>query len=301
MKNFFKSLSVAVLIAMTAAASLTSCGDSEVLTKGDAKSAIKKDPAFRDSSYTTTFNTGYYEVSEDGILSLKQLEKAGVITLKLTNVIEKKREYSYSYWSGRTSYTVDVEHTFAQVDFTEAGWKYVVWKRPTLREDVEKDLKLDEKATEEVLPDFMNVDVVSESVVEEPVAEATVVEEAAVADTTVADSVAVEEVAQEVIEEVTAPAVEVDPYEAAISGINIRSWDVMLGKIKVIKAKEIFCPAEDAEKGTGSCSFIVEFYDKTPFGWINEAPADGSCIQLKASLTRYNDMGWVVTSTSRME
>lgn len=295
MKILFKSLCMAILLAMVASVSLTSCGDSEVLTKGDAKSAIKKDPAFRDSSYTATFNTGYYEVNENDITTLKQLEKAGVITVKLTNVIEKKRQYSYSYWSGRTSYTVDVEHTFAQVDFTEAGWKYVVWNRPRLREDVEKDLKLNEKDTEEMLPDFMNVEVT------DAVAE---VEEPVVADTTMvaADTVAVEEaVVQEVVEEVAEPASEIDPYEAATSGINIKAWDVMLGKIKVVKAKEIFCPAEDAEKGTGTCTFIVEFYDKTPFGWVNKAPANGSRIQLKATLTRYNDMGWVVTSTSGIE
>ncbi len=299
MKIMFKSLCVAILFAMAASASLTSCGESEVLTKGDAKSAIKKDPAFRDSSYTATFNTGYYEVSENDITTLKQLEKAGVITVKLTNVIEQKRQYSYSYWSGRTSYTVDVEHTFAQVDFTEAGWKYVVWNRPRLREDVEKDLKLNEKDTEEILPDFMNV----EAATEENVAAVKETVGTVETDTTVAavDSIATEEVVQEVVEEVAAPAAEADPYEAASSRINIKSWDVMLGKIKVVKAKEVFCPAEDAEKGTGTCTFIVEFYDKTPFGWVNEAPANGTRMQLKATLTRYNDMGWVVTSTSGME
>lgn len=147
------------VIAMLAAAALvlgvSSCGDDAVLGKSAAKKAIKKEAVFAKDFATASFDTGYYEVDEDYILKLAQLQAAGVITYKIDNVVEKVQKRNYNYWSGYSYYTVDNEHMFATVEFTDEGRKLVVEKPTRTREDIAKDFKTNEDF-EEAMPDYMN-------------------------------------------------------------------------------------------------------------------------------------------------
>ena len=49
------------------------------------------------------------------------------------------------------------------------------------------------------------------------------------------------------------------------------------------------------EEGKGTCKYIYKFVDKTPFGYVFDAPSEGWLSQSSATLRHYQDLGWVVT------
>lgn len=284
------------VIAMLAAAALvlgvSSCGDDAVLGKSAAKKAIKKEAVFAKDFATASFDTGYYEVDEDYILKLAQLQAAGVITYKIDNVVEKVQKRNYNYWSGYTYYTVDNEHMFATVEFTDEGRKLVVEKPTRTREDIAKDFKTNEDF-EEAMPDYMksttdNAEPAPEAVDAPAVAAA---EDSAVVEV---DSVATE-VVEEVVEEVAAPADPNAAYEAAMARVNREEHQVLLGRYKFIKVKEVLCSEEMAKNGVGKCRLLYTFEDKTPFGYVLGAPREGYVEDTEVSFVYYQDLGWTVS------
>ena len=288
------------VIAMLAAAALvlgvSSCGDDAVLGKSAAKKAIKKEAVFAKDFATASFDTGYYEVDEDYILKLAQLQAAGVITYKIDNVVEKVQKRNYNHWSGYSYYTVDNEHMFATVEFTEEGRKLVVEKPTRTREDIAKDFK-DNEDFEEAMPEYMNAPADNA----EPAPEAVAVEEEATVETAApdsavaaADSVATE-VVEEVVEEVAAPANPNAAYEAAMARVNREEHQVLLGRYKFIKVKEVLCSEEMAKNGVGKCRLLYTFEDKTPFGYVLGAPRQGYVEDTEVSFVYYQDLGWTVS------
>lgn len=285
---------------MLAAAALvlgvSSCGDDAVLGKSAAKKAIKKEAVFAKDFATASFDTGYYEVDEDYILKLAQLQAAGVITYKIDNVVEKVQKRNYNYWSGYSYYTVDNEHMFATVEFTDEGRKLVVEKPTRTREDIAKDFKTNEDF-EEAMPDYMN----STTDNAEPAPEAVAVEEEATVETAAPDSAVAEadsvatEVVEEVVEEVAAPANPNAAYEAAVARVNREEHQVLLGRYKFIKVKEVLCSEEMAKNGVGKCRLLYTFEDKTPFGYVLGAPRQGYVEDTEVSFVYYQDLGWTVS------
>lgn len=288
------------VIAMLAAAALvlgvSSCGDDAVLGKSAAKKAIKKEAVFAKDFATASFDTGYYEVDEDYILKLAQLQAAGVITYKIDNVVEKVQKRNYNYWSGYSYYTVDNEHMFATVEFTEEGRKLVVEKPTRTREDIAKDFK-DNEDFEEAMPEYMNAPADNA----EPAPEAVAVEEEATVETAAPDSAVTEadfvatEVVEEVVEEVAAPANPNAAYEAAVARVNREEHQVLLGRYKFIKVKEVLCSEEMAKNGVGKCRLLYTFEDKTPFGYVLGAPRQGYVEDTEVSFVYYQDLGWTVS------
>lgn len=288
------------VIAMLAAAALvlgvSSCGDDAVLGKSAAKKAIKKEAVFAKDFATASFDTGYYEVDEDYILKLAQLQAAGVITYKIDNVVEKVQKRNYNYWSGYSYYTVDNEHMFATVEFTDEGRKLVVEKPTRTREDIAKDFKTNEDF-EEAMPEYMNAPADNA----EPAPEAVAVEEEATVETAASDSAVAEadsvatEVVEEVVEEVAAPANPNAAYEAAVARVNREEHQVLLGRYKFIKVKEVLCSEEMAKNGVGKCRLLYTFEDKTPFGYVLGAPRQGYVEDTEVSFVYYQDLGWTVS------
>lgn len=282
---------IAILAAAALVVGVSSCGDDAVLSKSAAKNALKKEAVFAKDYATKTFNTGYYEITENELENLEKLQAAGVITFNVETIIEKVQKRNYSYWSGYSYYTVDKEHLFATVELTEAGNKYIVENPTRQREDITKDFK-DNDNYEEIVPEYLNAAVdVCEEIVEAPVEET--VEETVVAQ---ADSVAADSVA-EPVEAVPAPVEPANPnaaYEAACAKINKVEHNVLLGRFELIKVKEVFCTEEMANNGIGKCRVLYTFKDKTPFGYVYGAPKQGYIMDMEVSFIHYQDLGWIV-------
>ncbi len=284
MKNLAKS-SLAVLSGLLLTVSggmLTSC-DSDTLSARLAKKALCKEAAFRDSSQCVTLSTGYYEVDEAEITQLKQLQNAKMVTCKIETVIEKKRQSRYNWYSGYTYYYEDVEHKFAEVALTKEGLKYKVYQPVTMREDLEELLKANEK-TEEEMPDYMTVKESTTTQSESAAPEAEVP----------ADSAAVTE--EEIVETPPAetPSEEKSAYDKALEKVNREHHDMLAGRLEVAKVIEVYCPEEMEKNGKGTCKFAYEFVDKTPFGYVLGAPEQHKRRIGKATLTHYEDKGWIV-------
>lgn len=282
MKNLAKS-SLAVLSGLLLTVSggmLTSC-DSDTLSARLAKNALCKESSFRDSSQCVTLNTGYYEVDEAEITRLKQLQNAKMVTCKIETVIEKKKQSRYNWYSGYTYYYEDVEHQFAEVTLTKEGLKYKVYQPVTMREDLEELLKANEKPEEET-PDYMTVK------------ESTTVQNESSAPEVPADSAAVIE--EEPVETPPAetPSEEKSAYDKALEKANREYHEMLAGRLEVVKVIEVYCPEEMQKNGKGTCKFVYEFVDKTPFGYVLNAPEQHKRHIGKATLTHYEDKGWIV-------
>lgn len=291
-KNLIKFLLSAIVC--VGAFSLVSC-DSDQLSARLAKKAVEDYVAFRDSSMTVKFNVGYYEVSEDDIAQLNKLQKANVITFKTETVVEKKKRWSYSWYSS-SSYTENIDHTFAEVKLTEEGRKYLVSEKPLMRKDWEKILrKLENKYKDIQEPDFMNLDAKAsekkeekkeEAAPEKPVKE----EEEEAVDTVAAEEVAEAEApAEEKPAETAAPA---NSYEAALERVNVEACDMLVGKLKVVEVLDVFCPEEYVKNGKGECSVVYELVDKTPFGWVLSKEENYGVLHF--TLLHTEDNGWIV-------
>ena len=283
---------------------LTSCDDT-VLTAGLAKDAVKKDASWETPEVVRNFKVGYYEIDLEEATALRQLQAAGMITLKLEKAVEER---TWSGWySSKTSY---VDHYYAEVALTEEGKKYVFeGEKKSGRKDLLKDLKENEE--EEIGPDYMfklpkltittllpnpsanetkddvlealNVDPHPADALDEDFHE--VVDTPCVVDL---DAIAVEETPA------TTPAPKLSAYKKAEAKVNVTNVQVILGEVEFVKAKEVYCPEEWQKLGKGSCKIITEFTDKTPFGFALGAPKNGSRKIETIELKRYEDLGWVV-------
>lgn len=270
-----------------AAVAMTSCSESGPLTASSAKSALKKEAMFGKNNCATSFTLGYFEASESNLNSLAKLEAAGMITLTVDKVVEHVSRRQWNYWS---SYYVneEVNHYFANVQLTDAGKKFVVDEPVMLREDQIKDFK-GNKDLEEEMPEYMSATYATEEGEQTVEVTEEVVE---VADSTEADTVAV----IEEVEEQPAAQQSTDPnsaYNAAQARVNVEQVYVRLGRYELVKVKEVKCTEDMFKAGRGSATFLYKFTDKTPFGFVFNAPMSNYVNAGKATFTLYQDMGWV--------
>ncbi|MCX4260883.1 MAG: hypothetical protein OSJ33_06405 [Muribaculaceae bacterium] len=274
MNKFLSMVACAAIIC-----GMTSCGDSEVLSVSSAKKALKKEAFFAKDYATHNFNTGFYEVDETDLDRLAKLQTAGMVTFTTQNVVEKQQKSRYEYYRGYVYYTIDIEHTFASVKLTEAGAKLIVAEPTTMRKDIADDMK-DNKDYTATMPDYMNAVYTATS---SPSSPATETEE------------------EETFQSDDSLQTTKDPndpnaaYNTILARVNITSQAMLLGHFELVKVKEVFCPAEYVKEGKGTCKYIYKFVDKTPFGYVFDAPSEGWLSQSSATLRHYQDLGWVVT------
>lgn len=294
-----KSYLSSVMAALLAVAALSSC-DNSILTAGLAEDAVEKDVFWDDPKVTKDISIGYFEINKDDLLPYQQMKAAGLITFTIDKVVEKKTHYNYDYWYGRSSYTTNENHYFINVQLTEEGKKYVVetedGKIRKGRKDRIKDMRLEDKELqeEEALPEYMTK-YEAVKLGEEELAAAPTTNNADVAagDTTAVDSAVVEDIAAEEMQP-DKPKSSQSAYEAALAKVNVESVTVVIGEYKIVKCKKVYCPEEWVKLGKGTCDMVFEFKNKTPFGYILGAPKEKSRHVISYTLTRYEDLGWVV-------
>ncbi len=289
MKKIFAAVAL-----LTMAVGLSSCDDS-VLSASQAKKALKKEAMFSKNYAVTNFNTGFYEVTERQLDQLAQLQAAGVISFTTETVKYQKRRSKYDFWRGYIYYFVDATATFADVKLTKDGEKYIVENPVTQREDLYKDFK-DNENYAEAIPDYMAVTYNAQPAAPE-VVEEVVVEEVGVDDSMVIAEDAIVEVSPVPVEPEAPVANNPEaPYQAALDRVNTTAYHMLMGQFVIKKVKEIRCTEEMAKNGEGKCQVIYTFEDKTPFGYVYGAPAQGYLNSAEAKFTYYNDMGWTVSS-----
>ena len=285
MKNFM----TLALLAVTMTASMSSCGDSDILNSGAAKKALKKEAVFAKNHCTVPFSTGFYEVDSDDLDKLARLQAAGMITFSVESATETVTEYTYSWYSGRTEYTYEREHDFAQVDLTEAGQKLVVESPALYREDTAR-LKREMDEYSEDIPEYMNTIYVRPQLPEDR------------SEATDTDSIGKNiEIAECV--ETTTEVEEVQPehdvnanYNTLLARVHKTDNNMLSGRFTLEKVMDVFCPEEFAKDGKGSCRFIAKFVAKTAFGYVLGAPGNQQLREGKATFRRYVDKGWTVES-----
>lgn len=146
------------------------------------------------------------------------------------------------------------------------------------------------------MPDYMSATLSATKPAEE--------QQSAMADSTAIDSVATAEtipndIKKEETNKAEAPAT--DKYELAMSRVNRTAHNMLTGKWNLVKVKEVFCPEEYAKNGKATCKFIIEFTEKTPFGYVLGAPKQHERTLANATLTHYTDMGWLIDNISDLK
>lgn len=272
---------------------LTACsGDGKPLSGSSAKSALKKEAFFAKDFCVRSFETGFKEVSDSELEDLAKLKAAGMVDFNVESVIELK-EYRYgNYWSGYYTSTEEITHNFANISLTQEGQKLVV-KEPTLkREDLVKDFAAN-KDYKETEPEYMKATYSSSG---NPTSE-----EVAVVAEEEGDSAYIDEVAI-ATEEESVPEVKSNSgkpnknaaYEAMKNRVKTEEVNVLLGKFKLIKVKEVKCSEDMFKEGKGSATVIYTFVDKTPFGFVLGSPKENFIESMQVNFVLYQDMGWTV-------
>ena len=267
---------------------LTSC-DNTALTAGAVEDAVMMDVSWENPQVLKTFNVGYFEVSEDRIIELRQLQAAGMITLKVEKAVEEK------VWRGWYNSSTDyIDHYYAEVALTEKGQKYVFEGEVKKgRKDIIKDMKDNEK--EDVTPDYMlNLPALKVTTLLPNPSSVAAQDETLEALNVNAQAQDVVEDMEETVVDSTDAAPELSAYERAKAKVNATTVQVILGEMEFVKAKEIYCPEEWQKLGKASCKIIIAFTGKTPFGYVYGAPAEGHRDIESIELKRYEDLGWVV-------
>lgn len=297
MKKLFLSLAVvSVLFA------LASCsGDGKPLTASSAKDALKKDAVFAKDSQVASFEVGFQEVSEDQLQNLAKLKAAGVIDYSAESVKETRYESYGSYWTGYYKRPYEVTHIFADVKLTPEGEKLVVENPTELRADQIKDFAAN-KDYEEKVPDYMSASdySFSDSPAPEPVEEDPVEAVEEVVEVEVDSVVEVEEAVEVAPEpKKPEPKKEKDPnaaYQAMLDRVNTTTVKVLIGRFEIVKVKEVLCTEDMFKEGRGSCTVLYKFVDKTPFGFVFNAPQENYIQSAKVNLIHYQDLGWTLVS-----
>ena len=267
---------------------LTSC-DNTALTAGAVEDAVMMDVSWENPQLLKTFKVGYFEVSEDRIIELRQLQAAGMITLKVEKAVEEK------VWRGWYNSSTDyIDHYYAEVALTEKGQKYVFEGEVKKgRKDIIKDMKDNEK--EDVTPDYMlNLPALKVTTLLPNPSSVAAQDETLEALNVNAQAQDVAEDMEETVVDSTDAAPELSAYERAKAKVNATTVQVILGEMEFVKAKEIYCPEEWQKLGKASCKIIIAFTGKTPFGYVYGAPAEGHRNIESIELRRYEDLGWVV-------
>lgn len=267
---------------------LTSC-DNTALTAGAVEDAVMMDVSWDNPQLLKTFKVGYFEVSEDRIIELRQLQAAGMITLKVEKAVEEK------VWRGWYNSSTDyIDHYYAEVALTEKGQKYVFEGEVKKgRKDIIKDMKDNEK--EDVTPDYMlNLPALKVTTLLPNPSSVAAQDETLEALNVNAQAQDVVEDMEETVVDSTDAAPELSAYERAKAKVNATTVQIILGEMEFVKAKEIYCPEEWQKLGKASCKIIIAFTGKTPFGYVYGAPAEGHRNIESIELRRYEDLGWVV-------
>ena len=267
---------------------LTSC-DNTALTAGAVEDAVMMDVSWDNPQLLKTFKVGYFEVSEDRIIELRQLQAAGMITLKVEKAVEEK------VWRGWYNSSTDyIDHYYAEVALTEKGQKYVFEGEVKKgRKDIINDMKDNEK--EDVTPDYMlNLPALKVTTLLPNPSSVAAQDETLEALNVNAQAQDVVEDMEETVVDSTDAAPELSAYERAKAKVNVTTVQIILGEIEFVKAKEIYCPEEWQKLGKASCKIIIAFTGKTPFGYVYGAPAEGHRNIESIELKRYEDLGWVV-------
>ena len=267
---------------------LTSC-DNTALTAGVVEDAVMMDVSWDNPQLLKTFKVGYFEVSEDRIIELRQLQAAGMITLKVEKAVEEK------VWRGWYNSSTDyIDHYYAEVALTEKGQKYVFEGEVKKgRKDIIKDMKDNEK--EDVTPDYMlNLPALKVTTLLPNPSSVAAQDETLEALNVNAQAQDVVEDMEETVVDSTDAAPELSAYERAKAKVNATTVQIILGEMEFVKAKEIYCPEEWQKLGKASCKIIIAFTGKTPFGYVYGAPAEGHRSIESIELRRYEDLGWVV-------
>ena len=267
---------------------LTSC-DNTALTAGAVEDAVMMDVSWDNPQLLKTFKVGYFEVSEDRIIELRQLQAAGMITLKVEKAVEEK------VWRGWYNSSTDyIDHYYAEVALTEKGQKYVFEGEVKKgRKDIIKDMKDNEK--EDVTPDYMlNLPALKVTTLLPNPSSVAAQDETLEALNVNAQAQDVVEDMEETVVDSTDAAPEFSAYERAKAKVNATTVQIILGEMEFVKAKEIYCPEEWQKLGKTSCKIITAFTGKTPFGYVYGAPAEGHRNIESIVLKRYEDLGWVV-------
>ena len=267
---------------------LTSC-DNTALTAGAVEDAVMMDVSWDNPQLLKTFKVGYFEVSEDRIIELRQLQAAGMITLKVEKAVEEK------VWRGWYNSSTDyIDHYYAEVALTEKGQKYVFEGEVKKgRKDIIKDMEDNEK--EDVTPDYMlNLPALKVTTLLPNPSSVAAQDETLEALNVNAQAQDVVEDMEETVVDSTDAAPELSAYERAKAKVNATTVQVILGEMEFVKAKEIYCPEEWQKLGKASCKIIIAFTGKTPFGYVYGAPAEGHRSIESIELKRYEDLGWVV-------
>ncbi|MBQ5643474.1 MAG: hypothetical protein IIV13_06940 [Bacteroidaceae bacterium] len=271
-----------VLIPVAIMALFTSC-DNTVLTASSAKDAIKKDAFWDNPIETKSFKVGYYAVDESEITTLQQLQTAGMITLSVDKAVEaRKRWRNVEY----------ITHYFAKVDLTEKGQKYVCTEEPKHgRKDLLEELEDNDK--EEKLPKYMTQ--------YNSVAINTLLPDPSVGNTTESDSddsysssSSNSYSSRSYSSSSSSTPAEPSAYEKALKKVNSEFVTVIVGEWELVAAKEVYCPEEYVKVGKGECKIIMEFTEKTPFGYALGVEKEGYKVVDKAKFKRYEDLGWVL-------
>lgn len=270
-----------------AIAMLTSC-DNTVLTASLAKDAVKKD-AYWDTPYVTkTFTTGYYEVSFDELYKFQQLQTAGVIDLVVEKAIEKRE----SYWRGAEYY----DHYFVDVKLTSKGSKYILDEEIKKgREDLLNELEGNDDIEEmpSYITEYKAVDI--KLLLPDPTEKKNEPADTGKVSTTT-DYTATDNYYNSSSNRSGSTGTKAETaYEKARKKVYCDEVTVITGEMELVKAKEVYCPEEYQKYGKGECKVIIEFTDKTPFGYVLGAPIEGYKIVKNVNFKRYEDLGWVIS------
>lgn len=291
MKKLILSFVAVLLLAGVAACS----GDGSPLSESSAKSALKKEAIFAKDSQVASINIGFQEVNEATLANLALLKAAGVVDYSTEKVVETVTKRIWGgYWNGYYNTTKEVEHVFANVELTDAGKKLVVENPTKKRADIIKDFKSNENY-EEILPDYMSASGLGTDAsaaaadAEVEVVEEQVAEVAADTVAAVAEEVAAVEVDQAPVNENPNAA-----YEALLARVNTEAVSVLLGRFEIVNVKEVLCTEDMFKAGKGSCTVLYKFVNKTPFGYVFNAPKQDYIMSTKVNFVLYQDMGWVV-------
>lgn len=296
MKKLFLSL-----VAVSVLLGLASCsGDGKPLSASSAKSALKKEAFFAKDSQVVTFKVGFQEISNEQLQNLARLKAAGVIDYSAESVTETKTETYGSYWSGYYNRSYEVTHIFADVKLTPEGEKLVVENPTEMRADQLNDFAPNKDYKEKV-PDYMSASdySFSEAPKEAPVEEDVVVEGV---EEVVADSVDVAVEVETLQPKKSESKKKADPnaaYQAMLDRVNTTEVKVLLGRYEIVKVKEVLCTEDMFKEGRGTCTVLYKFVDKTPFGYVFDAPQENYIQSVKVNMLHYQDLGWTLVSDNK--
>jgi hypothetical protein len=282
MKTWMKTVACSALLLFA----LSSCSDNnDVLTESAAEKALKKADFLAKDSRLAKFQTGYYEVSKELLDKLAKLKAANMITLRM----DEKTEIKKTYWRTVES----LPHYFVAVELTEEGKKFERDEHKYVPDYLEKYIKANENY-EAKFPAYMDSVYVFHYDNSE---ECNITDE---------DQEEMERYLKELDDNPSATpqanegkdsSEGYDPhkdYLAAKAKVHTEDHWVLLWQCKLNDVYEVKCDKEKGSADTGSCKFVFELKDITPFGYtylkLNKQYWFGT-----ASFARYEDLGWRVS------